>query len=198
MVMILRKKSDIFSKNFTILIIFFILGVNVVSGIVPDKIKGIEVQEMVQQPTYYSKIVFLESGNSGKHESFNRKEYSDFFYNFTVTSNSTGVVNFAFTGGYDYNPALTDSSLGPGESYGGNFTFIGTYGGSTATRYMFVEYYLESGVNATFIFERIVWDNLVYKIGLGGYITFGVLGGLFIIFIVLYARHSKGKTAPKL
>jgi hypothetical protein len=198
MVRILRKRFDILKRSLVILIIFIMFGLNVVSGVQPDN-NDIETEEMVNKPEHYKYSWFLESINSGAGSGFGRVyQHELFFYNFTVMSNSTSSVVFTFKEDFEYNPSISDMTLAPGESFGGNFTYIGEYD-SSGTKFMDFECQLESAGNATIIYELIIWDTYVYRMGTTGYIVIGSLGGAFILFIVFYLFfYNKGKSSPKL
>ena len=174
------------------------LGMNVVSGIIPDNSHGIETNEMVQQPEHFGRTWFLESISSRAGGGFGRAyNHEFFFYNFTVMSNSTASVIFEIKGSYHYSPTLGNMTLAPGESLGGNFTYIGPYGVS-GTMFMDFESKLESAGNATVIYEVIIWDTYVYKMGLTGYLTIGGFCIVFIVFVIVFLRSGRGKRSPDL
>ena len=199
MVNLLRKKSDFISKSITILFVFFIIGVNIASGKVPDEVKNVDMQGLVNRPLHIDETWFFESGDFAGYYIAEKGTFSDIFFNFTVTDNSNGSVYLDFEVGESYNPQLSERSLAPGESYGGNFTYVGTYGGENRkTLYTNFDAHLESGTNATFIFEMIIWDYSIYKVDVWGYVTIGVLSGTFILIIIIVLRSGKGKKSPKL
>ena len=199
MVKILRKQSKIISKSTTVLFVFFIIGMNIASGKVPEEMKDVEMQGFVNQPLHTDLTWFLDSVSGAYYFFADKGKFSDIFYNFTITDNSLGNVSLNFDIGQSYNPQITERSLGPGESYCGNFTFVGTYGDlNRKTLYTNFIANLETGTNATFIFSMIIWDYYVYKVDLLGYITIGVLSGLFIIIVFIVLRSYRNKKSPKL
>ncbi|MHA1124271.1 MAG: hypothetical protein ACTSO7_03895 [Candidatus Heimdallarchaeota archaeon] len=176
------------------------VGVNVVSGIVPDKINSIESQDMIPSPINRIKTWEMVTGGGGSYGYYNKPEFSEFFFNFSMTSNSTGSIELNFDSliAGIYSPNLVDRTFSPGESYSGNFTYTGELTGRASIEYMNFLFSLVTGDYAYFIFEMIIWDNLVYKPGLGLYLTIGILTVLAIIVVIVLVRHSKGKSSPKL
>lgn len=174
------------------------LGMNVVSGIMPDNETGNEVQEMVQQPDHFSRSWFIETLDQGAGLAFGRSyNHEDFFYNFTVMSNSSDSVIFDFEGDFEYNPFIVNMILAPGESFGGNFTYIGEYG-SSGTEFLDFRFAVESGGNATVIFEAILWDTYVYRMGLTGYLLIGSFAVVFVVFVIVFIRSGRKKSSPHL
>ena len=88
--------------------------------------------------------------------------------------------------------------LTPGESLAGNYTYVGEYS-SSGTLFMDFEFTVQTGGNATVIFEAILWDTYVYRMGLTGYIILGSLGGVFVFFVIFYLFfYNKRKKSPQL
>jgi hypothetical protein len=188
------RKEFLLGKIIAIIIITFTFCAFSVSGMMPSRNSSFDLDGMVQDPLYFSKTYELGAGVGGSIARVYGEEYSSFFFNFTVTNESEGFIHLEFF--VDYTPGLADQTIISGQSYAGNFTYAGSY--EEPTTYMSLNYMVNIGSNVTFIYEEIVWDHYSYRFDTAGYIAIGIVGGAFVIFVIVFLMSGRRKKGPQL
>lgn len=188
----MRKRIRLVGISFVLFILFSISCSSAVSGITTDRNERLTTQKIIQKPKHFNQTWHLDAGGGGSFSRIEREQYTQFFYNFTVTEESAGFVYLDFYVDEKYDPILEDGMLTNGESYFGNYTFVGEYEPDETT-YMNFNFHMVIGDNTTLIYEEIIWDNYEYKQGLGGFIALGLLGSMFILVTYLSAISMRKK-----